>query len=125
MCEKELSQQPGVVHYVQHGILRIELHSCLAVIADFQGLSPFNGSRQKPIRSIHIFRIVFTGQEIYESSLPGTIPTDDSDLFVTLEIVGKIVKVAVFPVPETHILAIDDFGSEARRAGYLRKGNLF
>mgnify|MGYP006957392537 CR=1 FL=1 len=40
--EKELTQEMGVVHCLQNGLVLIELHSALTVVAYLQGLSPFD-----------------------------------------------------------------------------------
>ena len=122
MREEEAVEQAGVVHYVKDSVVRVEGDALLAVVAYFQGFSPFYSAGQKslPLLSSVCFRVgghhvwcVAAGEEIDECAFPGAVPAHYADLLVSLEVVCEVAEITVVAIPEGDILAVDYFCAEA------------
>ena len=106
MRKEEAVEQPCVVHDIQNGVLRVEVHAALVVVADLKGVSALDASTQFLLCDLSC-------QNIEERALAGTVSTYDSHPFISLEVVCELIEVAVVSVVETKVLAVDDFCAEA------------
>ena len=106
--EHEPSEQVGVVHGLQDGLVFIEGHPVLTVITDIQGLSPFDrsGNLERETGSC------ITSQDIDESGLAGTVATYDAHSLIPLEVVSKILDKGLTVQAQSQMLAIDDLRTE-------------
>ena len=118
--KQELSQQAGIVHRLQYGLILIEPHPFLAVVADLEGFSAVDDTGQLA----RVVRIHPTGEQVEEGGLARPVPTDDAHLFVALEIVGEPVQITLPSVVKTDLAAIDDFRAQTRAGAHFRQAHL-
>ena len=97
----------------KYGLILVEAHAALTVITYFQGLAPFNDSRQLPVFGYA------ARQDVKERGFPASILADNADSLEPLEIVCESVQIDILAVSETEVLAVDDFAAEA---GSLSQG---
>ena len=121
MGEQEPSEQVCVVHDVEDGVFRIEFHTGLSVVSDFQGFAALDhaskqttgisGCPELVFRFVgtHHVRCIIPCQEVYECAFPRSVAAHYPDFLVSLEIVGEMAEIISVSVSERHVFAVDDF----------------
>ena len=106
--KEEPFQQVRTRDGVHHGLVRVELHASLVVIADLERFAEVYDTSHLPAHR----RVPFPGDEVQEGRLPGGVPADDPHTLVSLEIVAEVAQVAFVLPPEGKVLAVDDLVAE-------------
>ena len=79
--EQELVEEAEVADGFQHGLVFVELDAVLPVVADLEGLSPFDAAGRRFQRS---------GQQVDERTFSNAVPSDNADSVVSLELIRKV-----------------------------------
>ena len=118
MAEQELVQQPHVAYRLHDCLVLIELHSALAVVSDFQGLSALNHSAQRAVPGN------VPGQQIQEGGFSCPVLPDNAHTLEALEIVGEVVQVHVRPIAEADIFAVDYLAAQSGTVSHRLQAHL-